>query len=68
MSTSSWFRAFLSGLVGIAIGVIFTAVVNLLSPLGNLVQTVILVCVSAFLSAFLGFIFGSRKKKTGVKP
>jgi hypothetical protein len=63
MASLSWFRAILSGLVGLVIGVIFVAVANLLSPVANLVQTLVVVCVPAFLSSLLGYVIGIRQKK-----
>jgi len=63
MSNHSWFRAILSGLIGALIGVIFIAVANLVSPVANLAQTLVIVCVPAFLSALVGHIVGSRQKK-----
>jgi hypothetical protein len=63
MSIPSWFRAILSGLIGVAIGVIFIAVANLVSPVANLAQVLIVVCIPAFLSALVGHIIGARQRK-----
>jgi hypothetical protein len=59
----STFRAVLSGVIGIVVGVIFTAVVNLASPADNLLRTLIVVCLAALVSAFVGYIIGARQKK-----
>jgi hypothetical protein len=66
MSSFSMFRAILSGVIGIVIGVIFTAVVNLVSPADNLLRTLVLVCLAALVSAFAGYILGAREKKKPV--
>ena len=63
MGSFSTFRAVLSGVIGIVIGVIFTAVLNLVSPADNLVRTLIVVCLAAFVSAFSGYVLGARQKK-----
>ena len=56
-------RAILTGLIGLVIGVIFSAVLNLISPAENLVRTVVLVCLAAFCAAFTGYVLGARQKK-----
>lgn len=61
--TSSWFRPILSGLLGVAIGVIFIAIANMVSPAKNLPQMLVVVCLPAFLSALFGHIIGARQKK-----
>ena len=66
MSGFSMFRAILSGVIGIVIGVIFTAVVNLVSPADNLLRTLIVVCLAALVSAFSGYVLGAREKKKTV--
>jgi H+/Cl- antiporter ClcA len=63
MSNPSWFKATLSGLIGAAIGVVFVAVANLVSPAANLVQLLVVVCVPAFLSAIVGNLIGARQRK-----
>ena len=63
MSGFSLFRAILSGVIGIIIGVIFTAVLNLVSPGENLVRTLVVVCLAALCSAFLGYVLGARQKR-----
>jgi hypothetical protein len=62
MGGFSKFRAILSGVIGIVIGVIFTAVVNLASPADNLLRTLIVVCFAALVSAFAGYLVGARRK------
>ena len=49
MGNPLWFRSILSGIVGAAIGLIFVAIANLVSPVANLVQELTIVCVPAFL-------------------
>ena len=63
MTSPSWFRAVLSGLVGAAIGVIFVAVANLVNPVANLAQVLVVVCVPAFLSAAIGHVIGARQRR-----
>jgi peptidoglycan/LPS O-acetylase OafA/YrhL len=63
MSNPSWFRAIISGLAGAAIGVIFVAIANLVSPVANLPQLLVVVCVPAFLAAIVGHIIGARQKR-----
>ncbi len=66
MSGFSRFRAILAGVIGIVIGVIFTAVVNLASPADNLLRTLIVVCLAALVSAFAGYVIGARRKSKAV--
>lgn len=56
-------RSFLLGVMGIVIGVIVTAVVNLMSPAENLLRTLVVVCFAAFVSAFLASLLSIRRKK-----
>ncbi len=63
MKSSLIVRAIFVGLIGLVIGVVFTAVLNLLSPAENLVRTVVLVCFAAFCAAFTGYVLGARQKK-----
>ncbi len=58
----SMFRGILAAVIGIVIGVIFTAVVNLASPADNLLRTLIVVCLAALVSAFSGYLLGARQK------
>ena len=66
MSGFSRFRAILAGVIGIVIGVIFTAVVNLASPADNLLRTLIVVCLAALVLAFAGYVIGARRKSKAV--
>jgi H+/Cl- antiporter ClcA len=59
----SWFRAILSCLIGLVIGVIFAALVNLIIPTTNLTGTLASVCLAAFFSAFAGYMVGAKQKK-----
>jgi len=63
MGSFSIFRAILSGVIGIVIGVVFTAVLNLVSPADNLIRMLIVVCLAALFSAFSGYLLGARQKK-----
>jgi hypothetical protein len=62
MSNPSWFKATLSGIIGAAIGVVFVAVANMASPVANLAQLLVVVCVPSFLSAVVGHIIGARRR------
>jgi len=62
MKRFSWFRAILSAIFGLVIGVIFTALVNLLKPSTDLVWAMIAVCFASFFSALAGYIVGARQK------
>ena len=62
MKSFSWFRAILSAIIGLVIGVIFTALVNLLKPSTDLLWALIAVCFASFFSALAGYIVGSRQK------
>ena len=42
MITYPWFRAILSGIIGLLTGVTFTALVNLISPIEQLTRAIIL--------------------------
>jgi hypothetical protein len=53
-------KAMLAGIIGLATGLVITAVVNLVSPAGNLIRTLVVACVAAFLSAFFGYLLGAR--------
>ncbi|MGA2975044.1 MAG: hypothetical protein ABSF77_07025 [Spirochaetia bacterium] len=57
------FRAIIAGVLGLLIGVVFTAVLNLVSPAENVVRLVIVVCLAALVSAFSGYLLGARQKK-----
>jgi uncharacterized protein YacL len=55
-------RAVLSGVIGVVIGVIFTALVNLVLPSANLAGTLIPICLAAILSALAGYLLGANQK------
>jgi H+/Cl- antiporter ClcA len=59
----SLFRAILSCVIGLAIGVIVGALVNLVTPSTNLVWTLVPICLAALLSGFAGYLVGARQKK-----
>lgn len=63
MKSVSLFRAILSCVIGLVIGVIFTALVNLAMPATNLAWTLILICLAAVFSAFAGYIVGAKQRK-----
>jgi len=64
MGNPSWFRSILSGIVGAAIGLMFVAIANLMSPVANLTHELAVVCVPAFLSALVGYILGVHRRRT----
>jgi len=64
MRSHPWAKAILSGIIGTAIGVIFIAVANLISPIVNLAQDLVVVCVPAFVAALVGNFIGARQGKS----
>ena len=62
MRTLSLFRAVLAGGVGLVIGVIFAALVNLVVPATNPGWNLFPICLAAVLSALGGYIVGARQK------
>ena len=62
MSNSTVLRYVLSGLVGLLMGVVFTAILRLLSPAGIPVRTAVLICMASIFSAFSGYLLGARTK------
>jgi hypothetical protein len=64
MGNPSWFRSILSGIVGAAIGLVFVAIANLVSPVPNSAHELVVVCVPAFLSAFVGHLLGAHRRRT----
>lgn len=62
MKTFSWFRAVLSAIIGLVIGVILTALVNLLKRWEDLILALIAVCLASIFSALAGYIMGARQK------
>ena len=63
MKTISLFRAILSGVIGLVIGVIFTALVKLIVPATNLVSTLFPICLAAIFSGVAGYFVGAKQKK-----
>ncbi len=63
MKSVSLFRAILSGVIGLVIGVIFTALVKLMVPAANLASTLFPICLAAILSGFAGYFVGAKQKK-----
>jgi uncharacterized protein YacL len=63
MKNISLFRAILSGVIGLVIGVIFTALVKLIVPATNVAQTISPICLAAIFSGFVGFFVGAKQKK-----
>jgi hypothetical protein len=55
-------RVILSGIAGLVIGVIITAVVNLLKPAPEIWWALIPLCLSSLVSALIGYLFGARQK------
>jgi O-antigen/teichoic acid export membrane protein len=62
MNRFSWIRAILSAIIGLAIGVIFTALVNLLKPWPDIMWALVAVCLASFFSALAGYFVGSLQK------
>ena len=63
MKSVSLFRAILSSVIGLVIGVIFTALVKLLVPETNLARTLFPICLAAIVSGFVGYIVGAKQKR-----
>lgn len=63
MKSSSRYRVILSGIIGLVIGVIFTALVKLFTPEANLAWTLLPTCIAAILSGFMGYLVGAKQKK-----
>ncbi len=68
MKSVSLFRAILSGIIGLVIGVVFAALVNLILPGTNLPWTLIPICLASILSGLAGYLVGARQKKTVSSP
>jgi len=64
MKSVLMFRAVLSCVIGLAIGVIVAGLVNLAVPSTNLVWTVLPICLAAVISGFAGYVIGARQKKS----
>jgi len=63
MKIASLFRVILSCIIGLVIGVIITALVNLAIPATNLAWTLIPTCLAAVFSGFAGYILGAKQQK-----
>ena len=63
MKSVSLFRAILACVIGLAVGVIVTGLVNLAVPSTNLAWTLLPICVAAVISGFAGYVIGARQKK-----
>ena len=63
MKNISLFRVILSCLIGLVIGVILAALVNLAMPATNLAWTIISICLAGLFSGFAGYVVGARQKK-----
>jgi dolichol kinase len=58
-----------SAIVGLIIGVVITALVNLFNPIANIAWTIIAVSVASLLSAVAGYLIGfGRRKEEEPKP
>lgn len=68
MNKLSVFRVILVVIAGLAIGVIVTAIVNLIVPGTNLTWMLIAVCLSSALSGVLGVILGAGQKQRKQNP
>jgi len=65
MAKFAWVRIVISVAAGLAIGIVVTALINLFSPLPNLVWTVLAVCLSSAASSLVGYLLGSGRRKEG---
>jgi len=63
LKSSSRYRVILSGIIGLVIGVIFTALVKLFAPEANLARTLLPICLASILSGFMGYLVGAKRKK-----
>ena len=63
MNRNSLVWAILSGVIGLVIGVIFTALVKLIVPATNIAQTIFPICLAAIFSGFAGYFVGAKQKK-----
>jgi small basic protein len=58
----------LAGLAGLIIGVLVTAVVNLIVPGTNIGWLLIAICISSLLSSVSGSLIGSRQSQKKQNP
>jgi hypothetical protein len=63
VKSDTLFRAILSGVAGLVIGVIFTALVKLIAPATDLAWTIFPLCLASIVSGFVGYLVGARQKK-----
>jgi hypothetical protein len=68
MNKLSVFRVVFAVVAGLAIGVIITAIVNLIVPGTNLTLTLIAVGLSSILSGIVGVILGAGQKPKKQNP
>jgi hypothetical protein len=68
MNKLSVFRVVFAVIAGLAIGVVITAIVNLIVPGTNLTLTLIVVCLSSILSGVVGVILGAGQKPKKQNP
>jgi hypothetical protein len=68
MNKLSVFRVVFAVIAGLAIGVVITAIVNLVVPGTNLTWTLIVVCLSSILSGVVGVILGAGQKPKKQNP
>ncbi len=68
MNKLSGFRLVSAVVAGLAIGVIVTAIVNLMVPGTNLPWALIAVCLSSVLSAVVGVMLGAGQKPKKQTP
>jgi hypothetical protein len=63
MKRFSLFRTILAGFTGLLIGVIFTALVELIVPATNVAWTLFPMCLATVFSGIAGYVVGARQKK-----
>jgi hypothetical protein len=68
MNKLSVFRVASTVVAGLAIGVVITAIVNLIVPGTNLTWTLVAVCLSSILSGIVGVILGAGQKQKKQNP
>jgi hypothetical protein len=68
MSRISVVWVVLAGIGSLIIGILVTAVMNLIVPGVNLTWTLIAVCLSSLLSGIGGSILGARQKRKEASP
>jgi hypothetical protein len=63
MAKISVFRAIVAGVMALAIGIIVTALLNLIITIQNKPWTIVAVCLASILSALAGFLVAARPNK-----